>query len=332
MIFRYALVASVLATVLGPSRPTQARAVDKPLSSRPVILAFAEASQAGVSQSILAEVAASHSYRLLPVSALAPLLRQRDAEEQLIERAESLREEGRQALLALDQAAARAKLDAALSLLERSFVRFYAPSRLAELRLIRGVAALRASRPDLARQEFVKARQLDATLEPDAHYSPQVRSAYAQAITALPARPAPTPGEISAVIEQIDSAKLALVLIVETPDERHTVVQVLIFDPSQRRYTTVESVPLPSDVRGAERASQALGRRLRAQLAEQVEPPVAVGPTSQPNKRAKPPRPWYKRWYVWAAAAAVVAGTAVAIPFAARRDVVDLEVSWPPAP
>ena len=63
--------------------------------------------------------------------------------------AAKLKEGGRRAMVALDHVKSKEKLTKSLELLRGSFVRFYDPQLLAQVRLQLGVVALQTARPDL---------------------------------------------------------------------------------------------------------------------------------------------------------------------------------------
>lgn len=300
--------------------------------AKPLVIALAGTYQPSLSQTAIAELARGRSYRLLPLEAVHPLLRQHDAGENLLQRIQTLREEGHQALLALDQGGAEEKLEQASRLLERSFARFYEPALAAEIHVLRGVAALRASRPDLAREEFVEAHQLYPALELDAHYSPQVRSAFTQASRSSPTQSAPTPTQLGALLRVVGNVARAVVVLVQPLESQHRLAQLLVFDPARERYVLVESAPIPpGDEQRASREAMELGRRVRGSLDGALElrtPGSQLARARATPKRQPSARPWYKRWYVWAAAGLVLASVAVTVPLATRREVVDLDVNW----
>jgi hypothetical protein len=280
-------------------------------------------------------IQSSTRYQIVLLPALITLMRQADDTSGVRNRAARLAEEGRKAQLALQYDQAQERFTAALSSLKKSFVRHYDPRVLAQIHLLLGVLALNKTRPDLARQEFVNALHLDPTLKPDAHFSPQVRSAYEEAARSLPPRPAPPTGDVQRIIG-LAGAKIALVLSVQGVGEQ-SLVKAALFQDQKRSYTSVESVLLnPANAGAARQRARELGKRLRqsveALLPAPASRPVVVKIKKKPiPKPPPPPKPWYLRWYTWVAAGAVVA-TAIIVPLAVREEHVGVDVTFPPPP
>jgi hypothetical protein len=279
----------------------------------------------------LAELARSERYQTLLLAAAGPLLRQADDAARAKERSRALIEEGRQALVALDHALARRKLGEALAVLEKSFVRHYDPRALAEVRVLLGVAALEVARPDLARQEFVEAHHLDPSFKLDAHYSPQVRAAFAEAAQNLPAAPTP-PADDLARLARLTGAPVVLVLSLEPAGER-ALERGALFLARSARIIAVESRLV--DVRTGP-AAAAGARALGAELRKRAEAhyPLPAPATSRATSRPRlppppppPPRPWYLRWYTLAAVGAAVTA-AVVLPIALRQERVGVTARW----
>jgi hypothetical protein len=280
----------------------------------------------------LTELARSERYQTLLLAAVGPLMRQADDVARTRERSRVLTEDGRQALVALDHALARRKLGEALALLEKSFIRHYDPRVLAEVRVLLGVAALEVARPDLARQEFVEAHHLDPSFRLDAHYSPQVRAAFAEAGQNLSAAPAP-PADDLVRLARLTGARTVLLLSLEPAGER-ALLRGALFSAQRSRFTAVESrlIDVSSDRTTAEGA-RALGAQLRrqAEAGYPLPPPPATTRAATrprlPPPPPPPPRPWYLRWYTLAAVGAALTA-AVVVPIALRQERVGVTARW----
>lgn len=305
-------------------------------AGKPAVLVLTQAAPgtAALVATIADRLGRSSRYALQPLAALRPFLRQHDAQTQLVSKATALREKARQAMLALDHLKAGEQLDAARALLEKSFIAFYEPTTLAELDLLRGVVALQRTRPDLARSAFTQALHLDPTLKPDAHYSPQVRAAFADARKRLPERPVPAANEVGRLLAQLPGGRWAVVLSGERSSGGLLVVRALTYEPKKHAYGGIEALAVAVGPDARSRA-ETFGARLRAALEARLPAPIATTrpasiPATLPWKKPITPPPtkaWYKRWYVWAIAGAVVTA-AVAIPLATRREVVDVNLRW----
>lgn len=270
--------------------------------------------------------------QVIPLAALSPLMQQRDAERNLLARITALREESRQALLALADERATTKLDEALALAQGGFVRFYEPALLAQLHLLRAIAALNQARPELAREDFQRAHQLDGALVLDAHYSPQVRQAFDQALAhgPLPSAP-PASGEAARLLELQPEARWAVVLAADAPQASTLLIKGLVLERGSPHYTLIEASSISlAPAAAAQQRARELGAKLRRWFDARLAPPVvrpAPSPAPRPRSVAAR-REWYRRWYVWAAAAVIVGGVATAVPLALQRDVVALDVRW----
>lgn len=289
---------------------------------------------APLSEAATAELARGRHFKLLTVSALVPLARQRDAAKSVMTKAGTLRELGRQALLALDHETAAQKLTEALDLLDTSLVRFYDPRFLADILVLRGIVSLRMSRPELARESFAAAHHLDPRYKLDAHYSPQVRNAFADAAASAPTSAAPTSSQLASLVELAPHARLAVVLAIDQGTTDHLALQALLFDPDKRDYVGIESEDVTTaDPEKQRSAARTLGRRLAATLDARFAPPPTAALsalTHDPRRQHAElkPKPWYTRWYVWTAVGVVAGGLAIALPLAMRNEVVDMTVEW----
>lgn len=318
----------VLGTMLG----SPVLAAEKPAL---LVLPSGAAQDARLLSATAAELGCSVRYRLLLVAGLLPLMREADERAQVRRRATALEEEGRQLLVGLDHERAKVKLEAALQVLEQGFVRYYDPPALAQVHLLLGMWALDRARPDLAQREFEEAHQLDPALIPGPHYSPQVRAAFEQASRGTAARPAPSSEELRKLL-RVSGAPAVVVLGVDPAGER-TLLRGAVYSSTSVSYVGVESLLVDvtsEDSRG--RGALALGTQLR-RLAEPLYPAPASLPVvgkeitkpPDPGRRLRPGKPWYRRWYTWAAVGAVVAGVVgVTVPLATRREVVESTVGW----
>jgi hypothetical protein len=269
--------------------------------------------------------------QVIPLAALSPLMQQRDAERNLLARITALREESRQALLALADERATTKLDEALALAQGGFVRFYEPALLAQLHLLRAIAALNQARPELAREDFLRAHQLDGALVLDAHYSPQVRQAFDQALAHGPTPSAPpASGEAARLLELQPEARWAVVLAADAPQASTLLIKGLVLERGSPHYTLIEASSISlAPAAAAQQRARELGAKLRGWFDARLAPALLATPSPAPRPRAKTAhRRWYTRWYVLAAAAVVVGGVATALPLAFQRDVVALDVRW----
>jgi hypothetical protein len=319
-------------TSLTATRPSSSPATPAKL----LLVTQASKEAAPIVAAVVGELGKSERYATRPLSALRPLLRQQDTAAKVLPRASALLEQARKAMLALDHPGAQAKLDGARAILRTGFVELYAPTRLAQVELLRGVVSLNRARPDLARAAFIEALHLDPTLAPDAHYSPQVRAAFAEAKSKRPARPIPRAALIARALARVDRGRRAVVLAGGRGESGLLIVRALQLAAGKTAgYRDVEALALAANNAGAADRARAFGSKLRSALEAHYPLPksqptsrkVVKTPTSQPKHPPPPPKPWYKRWYIWAIAGAVI-GAAVAIPLATRKDVIDAQVNW----
>ncbi|MBK8482497.1 MAG: hypothetical protein IPL40_15255 [Proteobacteria bacterium] len=310
-----------------------------PVRPRSRLLLLADSGPSDLVGLAARELLNSPRFQVIPLAALTPLMQQRDAETGVTARIKALREEGRQALLALADDVAARKVDEALALARSAFVRFYEPALLAQLHLLRAIAGLNQSRPDLAGEDFRRAHQLDAELILDAHYSPQVREAFARALEHEPEAATPPPStELTALFGLQPEARYAIVLAADTPQEGTVLLKGLALERGALHYTLIDASSISiAPAAAAQARARELGVKLKAWLEARVEAGAQVGvkapvlpasPAAQPRPATAPPRAWYARWYVWVAAAIVVGGVATAVPLALQRDVVALDVRW----
>lgn len=303
-------------------------------ANQPAVIVVTTGGATPLDEAATAELARGRHFKLLTVSALVPLAKQRDAANSVMARAGDLREHGRQALLALDHETAANKLAEALAILDKSLVRFYDPRFLADILVLRGIASLRMSRPELARESFAAAHQLDPKFKLDAHYSPQVRNAFEDAVGSAPTSAAPTSSQLAALVELAPHAQLAVVLATDHGTTDHLALQALLFDPQKRDYVGIESEDVTTaDPVKQRAAARSLGGRLAATLDQRFAPPstAALTALTENPPRQRPeikPKPWYTRWYVWTAVGVVAGGLAIALPLALREEVVDMTVEW----
>lgn len=277
------------------------------------------------------ELGQSSRFQVIPLAAIAPLLRQRDAENGVAPRLAALREASHQALLSLADEQAARQLDQALTLAYDAFVRFYDPAALAQLHLLRAIAALNQARPDLARDDFRRARQLDSRFTLDAHYSPQVRAAFEEALThGPPTSDPPSTAELTRLLALQPQARAVLVLAADRPQPGTLLIKGLLLERGGSRLTLAEADSIgvePAD--SAQRQARSFGAKLRGWLEARLAPTVLRVLSPSPRSAThEGKRAWYRRWYVWAAAALVVGGVATAVPLALRREVVALDVRW----
>jgi len=282
------------------------------------------------------EFVRTERYRVILLAALLPLMRQADDAAKVRMRATVLVEEGRQALVALDHNRAKDNFLAALSLFEKSFIRYYDPRLVAEVRVLLGVTALHMARPDWAYQEFVEAHHLAPTFKLDAHYSPQVRSAFNEAGQKMSPPPAPSTEDLHRIVRLAES-RVALVLSVESTGERELIKGALYLD-DKRSYTGVESrLVNPADGSSISTEARALGIQMR-KMVERYFPGAAKGwkvvrpkedrlKTPLPLARSRPAKPWYLRWYTLAAAG-IILSTAITLPLVLEREYVPLVAQW----
>ena len=319
----------VLLVLLGAAMGSSALAAEKPS----LLVVPAAPQDTRLQSATIATLAHSDRYRVLLISALLPLMRQADEQASLRRRATALVEEGRRLLVGLDHAGAKAKLDAALELLEGGFARYYDPAAVAQVRLLLGMWALDGARPDLAQREFAEAHQLDPGLTLGPHYSPQVRAAFGAARQAATTT-SPSAGELKKLL-RLARSPAAAVVAVEPAGER-TLIRGAVFAAAKSSYVGVESALIETaNPEALSRGTAALGEQLR-RLAEPLFPappprlfvrqPVEKPIPSTPLPRKKP---WYRRWYTWVSAGVVVAGTvAIVLPLTIKREVVESTIRW----
>jgi hypothetical protein len=269
--------------------------------------------------------------RVVPLNSLLPMLRQADAAQGLSRRASEDVERGRKALLTLDLATARKRLQQALVLLRGGFIRYYDARRVAQVEVLLGVVTLHEARPDRARQHFVAARQLDPSFELDAHYSPQVRQAFKQAGQSPPPAPLPPPADLRRIAAVAEAKMVVVVSLQRAGGQDH--LQGSLYVEPRGAYVEVESRPVDLGRKDAARVeAAALGDQLAKLLQARLPAgpgPKLVGPGG-PGKPPPPPRPWYKRWYTWVAVAGAVAAVsaAVAVPLALKKEYVEGQFTW----
>jgi hypothetical protein len=305
-----------------------------------VLVAPAKGPRAPLLAAAEGALGASERYRLVLLQALVTPMQQADAREKIRERAAALVEEGRKAQLGMDYDTARQRFSAALRLLEGGFVRYYDPRVMAQLRLLLGAVALHRARPDLAREELVKALHLDPSLKPDAHYSPQVRAAFAEAAQSLPPRPEPPAADVRRIMT-LAGARAAVVLGVQGLGEQ-SLLKAALLGGEKEAYTSLESVLVrPADAKELARRSRGLGELMRARVEALLPkpPPPATQPLVENGGRKKngkrpppPPPPWYLRWYTLVAAGVAVTA-AIVLPLALTEEQATVNVDWkPPKP
>ena len=313
--------------------PCTSTAATPPAADPPSVVLIAQQLSPSEQAALEQTLRESKRYRLLPVDALLPLMRQQDQRAQLRKRAGAMIEAGRAALVALEHERARHHFTEAARLLEDGFVRIYDPRQLAQTRVLLGVAAMQAARPDLAHEAFIAALHLDPALKLDAYYSPQVRRVFQQAADSLPPRPVP-PSTLLAKLAKLAQTSLLVIAKGEQADTVTRRLTVVFYRANNKRF----SEPQTQLFRGSS-SSQLMSflKSVRARCLALFPPaPRTLDKLPrQPAMRVQQrdlykPRPWYLRWYTLAAAAAVVAA-AVAIPLALRQEHASLRVEWPAA-
>jgi len=300
---------------------------------RPAVLLMVQASgrETRALGTVEERLVESQRYRVVLMQALLPLMQQADGRADLLKRANELMEQGRQAMVALDQSRARTLLEQARTLLTDGFVRYYDPRVLAQVHLLLGAIYLeQQARPDLARQEFVEVHRLDPGFKLDAHYSPRVRAAFEEAARGLPPPPSPAPDDVRR-LAKLAGAEVAIVLTVQPAGEQSLVQGSLFL--VDRGYSGVESRLVDPDApQRLERQTGALGLELRAKLEARFPPPPKKKIVKKKKKIVPPPppppRPWYKRWYTWTAVGVAVA-SAIILPLALRTKTADVTVELP---
>lgn len=300
----------------------------------PQVLLIVKGSRASgkLLQNVEDQLLTSRHYRIVLMQGLVPLMQQADNQAAIRSKSAQIIEEGRQAMVALDQALALSRLTAARDLLAQSFVRYYDARILAQVHLLLGVVYLeQQARPDLARQEFVEVHQLDSSFALDAHYSPRVRTAFTEAEHNLPQQPVPPPDDVER-LARLAGATAAMVLTVQEAGEQ-SLVQGSMFLAERGAYTTVESrLVSVTDADRSQRQTTALGGQLRRMLEVRFPLPGPPPKRIKKPKQAKqpippPPPPWYLRWYTLATAGVVVTA-AIVLPLTLRTKTSDLEVRW----
>lgn len=237
------------------------------------------------------EIGRSDRLQVLPLSAVLPLLKDKDADHDVTGRLTALYEGARQAVLALDHETAARKLDEALELVSSSFVAIYDPPLVAQLHVLRGVVALGVSRPDRAREAFLAARRADENLVLDAHYSPQVRQAFEQSREEGASRATPEPAQIRRVLGMLPHASLAAAIVADPPRNDTILLKALVYDASGDGYAAADSQTLSArSLAEGQTAARALGRRLRGMLEHRLPKPKPTPALPAVVMRATPSR------------------------------------------
>jgi len=312
------------------SLPGLAFATPASRPTRPSVLLITQG-DASLLQGVEEKLLSSRRYRIVLLQGLVPLMQQADSRAGVRTKAAELTEEGRKAMVALDQALAQARLTEALKLLRASFVRYYDPRVLAQVHLLLGALFLEhQARPDLARQQFNEVHHMDAGFTLDAHYSPRVRTAFDESRRSLPPELAPPPEDVKR-LATLAGASVAMVLTVQGAGEQ-SLVQGSLFLVDKGVYTRVESRLVPvADPKRAKAQTAALGLQLDGMLEAHFPAPkpspVKIKKKKKKKKVPPPPTPWYLRWYTLAAAGVVVTA-AIVLPLTLRTKTSDVVFEW----
>lgn len=127
----------------------------------------------------------------------------------------------------------------------------------------------------------------------------------------------PTLGELATLASLAKVEKVIWIAVISHPDR--TDVTLLVYDHDKRSIVTQYQGRLPED---------GLARKIAALVQGPLErtPPRQLAPMApawtsttdegsprQSNGERRSPKPWYKRWWIWTLAGAVVVGTGVAV-------------------
>jgi tetratricopeptide (TPR) repeat protein len=311
-------------------------------SPRPRVLLFdwGPGAAADAAQRLRATLATRNRFVLSMRDAALDKLKASRAGQRALANATAFTDAGRASEMSLQWAPAEAAYRRALEALDEALVRFYDAEAVARLHLALGAVAFHQGQREQAHDEFRRGLTLWPDLEPDRSYNPQVRAAFDVARGRVPPRrgprgrpqapmvpPPPPPPPPSAAEAGRLCAAVGVDAVVVVEEEAATgrhALRASLYVASRRAYVAVETRAFPGDA-PTDTDHEALAGRLAEALDTAFPPPR---PSKPPVVPPPPSIPWYKRWWVWVVAGAVVATTVTVPVFLLQRDTVRVVVPY----
>jgi tetratricopeptide (TPR) repeat protein len=259
-----------------------------------------------------------------------------DREQSRLQMADLWIDRGRKHLLALKLAKAEREFRKAVEVQEAGFVRFHDPQSLANALLQLGVTQYQSEDRGAAGHTFSRVLALAPDLQlSKRYYSPSIRRAFAKAQQEISRIETlvPAPEEMLRICQALGLA--GVVVVSQERLGEQPLLRLSLFSLKRRSYIAVETAVLKESDSG--RIGRDLAHRMTPSVAavagipttgQKPTPPFTAGTSALVDQADKQQAvsPWYKRhWWIWPAAAAIVA--AVALPLTVfREDVVDVRV------
>ncbi len=225
------------------------------------------------------------------------VLKARDRDQGVLDEAGQLLKDGRELHMGLKLWEAAELYRQAIEQLERGFVRYYDPGRLAEPVLQLGVALLQLNEKDKARKSFMRAAALAPALQlSEGYYSPSVRKAFLQAKKELGAlQPGiPPPKELARMCAAAELSGMIVVSIESLGDR--PLLRGALFDGERGRFVAVETAVLEeptaaeSGAEVAARLKDDLAAVLGFSLEAEPKPPAPDAGVEEPRAEEAHPQ------------------------------------------
>jgi hypothetical protein len=277
---------------------------------------------------------------ILDTEEIKVLLKEHDASLRVMEKAGMCLQEGREQHLGVKLQEAVLQYKKAIEILEEGFVRTYDPRALAEPLLELGAALFQLDQKEEAKKAFMRVAALVPALDlSEGYFSPSIREAFHQSKTELGGLDpkVPDPKEL----QRIGLAVGLQVMVVVFPERfgDRPLLRLGVFDVARGTFCALETALLDAEgmvPQNAELADRLVRHVVAATgiqlvvdepLLAQLEPKGAVGenPPVDTNQETKPKLTVY--WWV-GLAAAVLVGSAVALPLIFHKEVVDVRVHY----